>query len=209
VRNRMWRFCARTAVAITATAVTLGGAVAIASPATAADLPAVEVTNGEFEIILPGAGAGAQMAQEAVKGSTGFGSLTNVTVESEGFDLEGEINGRLRTYDFRSIWEVYNLSQSSGISVLIPIFSSKSNSTELKETFRREQEVELNLNISFRIKAADMQGVSRLKIGFQILRLEFEGDIKDFMVLNGASGGAQDQDSDFVPIDMDVDFQPI
>jgi len=55
------------------------------------------------------------------------------------------------------------------------------------------------------VSAAALRGVSTLRIGFETLRLNFNGTTKDFTVVNGASGGAKDQNNNDVP----VDFEPV
>jgi hypothetical protein len=208
VRNRMWRFCARTVVATTVTAVTLGGgALAFASPASAAVPPIIKVTNGEFEIVLPDGGVGTLAAEDDVTGSTGFGALVDIVIQPGDFDLEGEIHGTLRTYDFRSMWEVYTLDPSDGLDRWIDSFRSDSGQEVLKETLRQELELEVTIHLTFRVAAADLDGVARLRIGFDVLRLEFESDTKDFMILNEAGGGAKDQDGNDVPVDMELDVE--
>ena len=131
--------------------------------------------------------------------------MQNIVIQSQGFDLEGRIQGRLRTYNFKSLWQVYNLPSSSGWKVWSVSFKKDSSQSVLKETFRQEQLIDVNIDITFRVSAAALHGVSTLRIGFETLRLQLNGTTKDFTVVNGASGGAKDQDGDDVPID----FEPI
>jgi hypothetical protein len=210
MRNRVWRVFARTTVAITASVVALaaGGALAVASPAQAAGSSSstvLDVTNGQFNVILSNASVGRLAVEDNITAFHGFSSLQNIVIQSQGFDLEGRIQGRLRTYNFKSLWQVYNLPSSSGWKVWSLSFKKDTSQSVLKETFRQEQLIDVNIDITFRVSAAALHGVSTLRIGFETLRLQLDGTTKDFTVVNGASGGAKDQDGDDVPID----FEPI
>lgn len=211
MRNHVWRVFARTAVAITAGVMALaaGGALAVASPANAAagssSSSVIDVTNGQFNVILSNARVGRLAAEDNVTAFHGFSSLQNIVIQSQGFDLEGRIHGTLRTYNFKSLWQVYNLPSSSGWKVWSVSFKKDTSQSVLKETLRQEQLIDVNIDITFKVSAAALQGVSTLRIGFETLRLQLDGTTKDFTVVNGASGGAKDQNGGDVPID----FEPI
>jgi hypothetical protein len=210
MRNHVWRVFARTAVAITAGVVAFaaGGALAVASPANAAGSSSssvIDVTNGQFNVILSNARVGRLAAEDNVTAFHGFSSLQNIVIQSQGFDLEGRIHGTLRTYNFKSLWQVYNLPSSSGWKVWSVSFKKDTSQSVLKETLRQEQLIDVNIDITFKVSAAALHGVSTLRIGFETLRLQLDGTTKDFTVVNGASGGAKDQNGGDVPID----FEPI
>ena len=210
MRNRVWRVWARTAVAITASVVAFaaGGALAVTSPASAAGSSSssvIDVTNGPFNVILSNARVGKLAAEDSVTAFHGFSTIQNITIQSQGFDLEGRIQGTLRSYNFMSLWQVYNLPSSTGWKVWSLSFKKDTSQSVLKETFRREQLIDVNIDITFRVSAAALNGVSTLRIGFETRRLQLDGTTKDFTVVNGASGGAKDQDGDDIPID----FEPI
>jgi hypothetical protein len=209
MRNRLWKACARTAVAVTAGVVALaGGTLAAAGPASAAGSPSssvINVSNGQFSVILPNARVGKLAAADNLTAFHGFSSLKSVTIQSQGFDLEGRITGRLRSYDFKSLWQVYNLPSSSSWGVWVVRFKQDHNQSVLKETFHQEQLIDVNIDIKFKVSAAALHGVSTLRIGFETLRLQLNGTTKDFTVVNGASGGAKDQNNNDIP----VDFEPV
>ncbi|MFI7547471.1 hypothetical protein [Actinoplanes sp. NPDC049599] len=211
MRNRVWKVCARTAVAMTASiaAFATAGVLAVAGPAGAVGSSSppsssvIDVTNGEFTVILPNTRVGKLAAEDNITAFHGFSALQNITIQSQGFDLEGRIQGRLRTYNFRSLWQVYNLPASSGWKVWALSFKKDASQSVLKETFRQEQLIDVTIDITFRVSAAALHGVSTLRIGFETLRLQLNGTTKDFTVVNGASGGAKDQDGDDVPVDFE------
>ncbi|MBM2620507.1 hypothetical protein JIG36_33860 [Actinoplanes sp. LDG1-06] len=211
MRNRVWKVCARTVVALTASvaAFATAGVLAVAAPAAASGSSSssvIDVTNGQFSVILSNPKVGRlAAAEDNITAFHGFSSLQNIVIQSQGFDLEGRIQGTLRTYNFRSLWQVYNLPSSSGWKVWALSFKKDTSQSVLKETFRSEQLIDVAIDIRFKVSAAALHGVSTLRIGFETLRLQLNGTTKDFTVVNGASGGAKDQDGDDVP----VDFEPL
>ncbi|WP_340682740.1 hypothetical protein LCL61_29295 [Amycolatopsis coloradensis] len=212
--NRAWKVCARTAVAIAVSAMALvaGGTVASASPVGAVDVSrssTIDVTHRQFDLILPDARAGrptgALAAADEVTAFHGFSTFRSIKIQSVGFDLEGRIQGKLRSHNFKSLWQVYNLPSSSSWKVWVASFKRDTSQSVLKETLRDEQLIDINIDIKFKVSAAALQGVSTLRIGFETLRLNSNGTTKDFTVVNGASGGAKDQNNNDVP----VDFEPV
>ncbi|GGQ61344.1 hypothetical protein [Couchioplanes azureus] len=213
MHDRAWKIRARAAVAVAAGVLALvaGGAQAAASPAGAADSsssPAIQITQSPFELVLPGAQAGKSAkvpADGSVTAFHGFSTFRSIKIESQGFDLEGRIQGRLRSHNFESLWQVYNLPSSSGWNLWVLKFKQDTSQSVLKETFHREELIDVNIDIRFRVSAAALRNVSTLRIGFETLRLELDGETKDFTVVNGASGGGRDQNGNEVP----VDFEPV
>ncbi|BCY13376.1 hypothetical protein [Actinoplanes sp. L3-i22] len=211
MRRRMWKTWARTAMAITVSvaAFAAGGALALTGPAGAVgttgrtDSSVIDVTNGDFKVILSNSKVARLAAADQITAFHGFSSLQNLVIQSQGFDLEGRIQGTLRTYDFKSLWTVYNLPSSSGWKVWALSFKKDTSQSVLKETFRSEQLIDVNIDIKFKVSAAALNGVSTLRIGFETLRLQLDGTTKDFTVVNGASGGAKDQNNGDVPVDFE------
>jgi hypothetical protein len=206
--NRAWKVCTRAAVAIAVSVMTLttGTAVASAGPVGAPSSSAIDVTHGRFDLVLPDARAGrSTTAADEVTAFHGFSTFQSLTIQSQGFDIEGRIQGRLRSYNFKSLWQVYNLPSSSGWKVWVLSFKKDTSQSVLKETFRSEQLIDVTIDIKFKVSAANLRGVSTLRIGFETLRLNFDGTTKDFTVVNGDSGGAKDQNNNDVP----VDFEPV
>jgi len=206
--NRAWKACTRAAVAIAVSVMTLatGATVASAAPAGAAapNSSAIDVTHGRFDVILPAARTTRTPADE-VTAFHGFSTFQSLTIQSQGFDLEGRIQGRLRSYNYKALWQVYNLPSSSGWKVWVVSFKKDTSQSVLKQTYLSEQLIDVNIDIKFKVSAANLRGVSTLRIGFETLRLNFNGTTKDFTVINGASGGAKDQNNNDVP----VDFEPV
>jgi hypothetical protein len=213
MRIRAWSSRARHAVAIAASvvAVSAGTTLAVAGPAAAAgsaSAPAIGVSHGAFTAISPHARAGVAgtaLAADSVAASHGFSTFKSIKIQSQGFDLEGTIQGTLRSHNFESLWQVYNLPKSAGWKVWSVSFKKDKSQSVLKETFHQEELIDITINIKFKVSAAALHGVSTLKIGFETLRLQLDGETKDFTVVNDESGGGRDQNNNEVPID----FEPI
>ncbi|MFD2467765.1 hypothetical protein [Amycolatopsis silviterrae] len=207
MNNRAWKACTRAALAVAVSFLTMATVATAASAApsgavSASRSPAIAVTHGRFDLL--GAGR-AVAADDQVTAFHGFSTFRTLVIQSQGFDLEGRIQGKLRTYDFRAIYQVYNLPSSSGWKVWSLSFKRDKSQSVLKETFRSEQLIDVDVDIKFKVSAANLRGVSTLRIGFETLRLALNGTTKDFTVVNGASGGGKDQDNNDVP----VDFEPV
>jgi hypothetical protein len=211
--NRAWKMCARAAVAIAASvmAVAAGGALVAgsASAAGSSSSPAIDITQDPFSLILPNGRVGnspkALAAADAVTAAHGFSTFKSIKIQSQGFDIEGTIKGTLRSHNFVSLWQVYNLPKSSGWKVWSVSFKKDTSQSVLKETFHQEELIDLTIDIKFKVSAAALNGVSTLRIGFETLRLQLDGQTKDFTVVNEDSGGAKDQNGGDIPIE----FEPI
>ena len=205
--NRAWKVCTRAVVAIAIGAMTVGVGGNVASAAPAAGAPsssAIDVSHGRFTPVLPDSRTDRIPADE-VTAFHGFSTFQSLTIQSQGFDLEGRIQGRLRSYNYKALWQVYNLPSSSGWKVWVVSFKKDTSQSVLKQTYLSEQLIDVTIDIKFKVSAANLRGVSTLRIGFETLRLNFNGTTKDFTVVNGASGGGKDQNNNDVP----VDFEPV
>jgi hypothetical protein len=191
---------------------TPASAAVVANPASAAgssSSPTIDVTHGQFNLIVPNARVGnstrALAIENPVTAFHGFSSFQSITIQSQGFDLEGRITGRLRSHNYEAIYQVYNLPRASKWDLWGISFKKDTTQSALKQTWGASQLVDLNIDLSFRVAAADLTGVSTLRIGFETLRLTLNGETKDFTVVNGASGSAMDQSGNEIP----VEFEPI
>jgi hypothetical protein len=189
---------------------TPAGAAVVAGPAGAAGTsssPTIAVTHGQFNVIVPNAPVGKSARALAVENPItafhGFSSLQSVTITSQGFDLEGRITGTLRSHNYEAIYQVYNLPKSSKWDLWGVSFKKDTSQSALKLTWANSQPVDLNIDISFRVKAADLRGVSTLRIGFETLRLNLNGQTKDFTVVNAPSGSAMDQGGNEIPVEFE------
>ncbi|WP_406631439.1 hypothetical protein [Amycolatopsis sp. WGS_07] len=205
--NRAWKACTRAALAAAVSFMALAAVATSASAAppravSAAHSPAIAVSHGRFDLV--GANR-AVAADDQVTAFHGFSTFRTLVIQSQGFDLEGRIQGKLRSYDFRAIYQVYQLPSSSGWKVWALSFKRDKTQSVLKETFRSEQLIDVDVDIKFKVSSANLRGVSTLRIGFETLRLSLDGTTKDFTVVNGASGGGKDQNNNDVP----VDFEPV
>lgn len=207
MRKRTWRITAGMTVAIAASIVTVlaGGAQAIASPATITPISQAPLSPVVSSLQLRTSNGYSVTADAGVTAFHGFSTFKGIKIESRGVDIDGYITGKLRSYSFESLWKVYNLPKSSGWSVWVLNFKQDKSQSVLKETFRKEELQDIDVNMHFVVKADALRNVSFLRLGFETLRLQLDGQTKDFTVVNSASGGAQDQSGNNIP----VDFQPV
>jgi hypothetical protein len=178
-----------------------GGTPAAGRPAGS---PMINVTTGQFTPPRSNAPAEKLAATPTVTASHNFSSIQGITIQSQGIDLEGTIKIKIRTYDYKVLWRVYNLPCSSSWNVWVGRFSRDSSRSALKKALETETSVDIDIEIRFRVAASALNGVSTLRIGFETLQLQHDGTAKDFPVVNPASGGAKDQNDNAIP----VDFEP-
>jgi hypothetical protein len=197
----------RNAVAVAAGVLALaGGTLTGASPASAASPSSstvINVTNDGFTILLSNGRIANRAAAENVTAFHGFSSFKNIVIQSQGFDLEGTIRGTIRTHDYRAIYNVYNVPYSAGFSVWGTRFKADASRGVLKKTFEDSNTISLAIDMKFKVSAANLRGVSSLRVGFETLRLQVNGTTKDFSVVNGESGGAKDQNNNDIPVDFE------
>jgi hypothetical protein len=135
----------------------------------------------------------------------GFSTFKGIKIESQGFDVEGTLKGRVRSYNFRKLYEVYNLPSSSNWSLWALKFKSDTSQSVLKQTFQDSDLEDIAIDMRFSAKANALGGVTFLRVGFETIKLRLEGVEKNFTVANPASGGGRDEDGNEIP----VDFEPI
>ncbi len=82
-------------------------------------------------------------------------------------------------------------------------FKADASRSVLKKTFEESNTVDVVIDIKFKVSAANLNGVSTLRVGFETLRLQVAGTTKDFTVVNGESGGAKDQNNNDIPVDFE------
>ncbi|GIE79301.1 hypothetical protein Aph02nite_52510 [Actinoplanes philippinensis] len=194
-------------MAVTAGVLALaGGTLTAASPASAASASGssiINVTNDGFTILLPDSRGGRFAAAENVTAFHGFSGFKNIVIQSQGFDLEGTIRGTITTHDYKALYNVYNLPYSAGFSIWGARFKADASRSVLKKTFEESNTISVAIDIKFKVSAANLRGVSTLRIGFETLRLQVDGTTKDFTVVNGDSGGAKDQNNNDIPVDFE------
>jgi hypothetical protein len=194
-------------VAVTAGVLALaGGSLVATSPASAASSSSssiINVTNEGFTILLSKDRAGRLAATENVTAFHGFSSFKSIVIQSQGFDLEGTIKGKIRTHDYKALYNVYNLPYSAGFSLWGAKFRADASRSVLKKTFEESNTIDVDVDIKFKVSAANLNGVSKLRVGFETLRLVVDGTTKDFTVINGESGSGKDQDNNDIPVDFE------
>jgi hypothetical protein len=129
-----------------------------------------------------------------------------ITVQGSGVIAKGNINGSLMTYDFKALYDVYNLKQTESAKYWFIPYSKDTSHDELKETFESSKRLTTNYNVDFTIQGNDY-GISSVFITFEVIRLVLNGETKDYVVTNPASTGANNADGstyqgEFKPIEQ-------
>jgi hypothetical protein len=133
----------------------------------------------------------------------GFSTFKGVRIESQGFDVEGTIKGRLKTHNFTNLYQVYNLPRSSGWKLWALEYKRDKSQSVLKPTFQGEHLEDFEINMKFRAPANALGGVNFLRVGFETIKLRLNGEEKSFTVTNPASGSAKDEEGNEVPVDFE------
>lgn len=172
------------------------GTLAVAGQPAAAGAPVIEV--------ITGAPAGGLVAASTVTASHSFRSFRAITIKSQGVDIEGTVKIQVRTFDYRILWQVYNLPSMSGWNEWVGKFSQDSSHTAVKQAIQTDVMIDIDVEIKFKVAASALEGVSTLRVGFETLLLQLDGTAMAFPVVNTASGGAKDQNNRTIP----VEFEP-
>jgi hypothetical protein len=135
----------------------------------------------------------------------GFSAFKGIKIESQGFDVEGTLKGRVRTHNFVKLYQVYNLPKSSGWKLWALEFKKDKSQSVLRQTFQEEDQVDLAIDMKFSAPANALGGVTFLRVGFETIKLKLGGVEKSFTVVNPDSGGGRDEEGN----EIDVEFEEI
>ncbi|MEM7218011.1 MAG: hypothetical protein AAF515_06570 [Pseudomonadota bacterium] len=116
-----------------------------------------------------------------------------ITVQGSGVTGQGEVSGSLVTYDYKALYDVYNLKQSDHRKYWFVSYSKDTSHDELKKTFEKSKTLTTNYDFKFTIQGNDY-GVNSVFITLEVIRLEMDGVTKDFVVNNSSSLGANNAD---------------
>lgn len=135
----------------------------------------------------------------------GFSTFKGVAVTGEGADIEGILRGTLKSYNFKRLYQVYHLKGSESWKVWVAEFKKDTTQSQLKQVFNDEQMENIDVEMKYTIRANYLRGVSRVRVGFETIKLKLNGTEKNFTIANPASGSAKDQNGQDIP----VDFKPV
>lgn len=156
-----------------------------------------------FALIVPTIGPKARLAAaehdkiecyQGNKATNNFG----ISVEGAGAWAKGHIKGTLEAYDYKALYQVYNLKDSESANYWFISYSKTTSHDELKKVFEDSKTVKTNYDLEFEIQGNDY-GISAVYITYQVIRLALNGQTKDYVVTNPASSGAMLPDGNQYP----------
>ncbi|VTR97895.1 unnamed protein product [Gemmata massiliana] len=143
---------------------------------------------------LPAGGALALSGQEhdKIECYQGTQAVNNygISVVGAGSWAKGKIGGSITAYDYRALYQVYNLKEGEAANYWFIKYSKEKNHDELKKTFENSTTVTTKYALEFEIQGNDW-GVNAVYITYQVIRLVLNGVTKDYVVTNPPSSGAQ------------------
>lgn len=116
-----------------------------------------------------------------------------ITVEGSGVTAHGEISGSLTTYDYKALYQVYNLKTTESADYWFIHYSKDTSQDQLQKTFEHSETLTTNYDVKFDIQGNDY-GVESVFITFQVIRIVINGVTKDFVVTAPAAAGANNAD---------------
>jgi hypothetical protein len=122
---------------------------------------------------------------------SGVKSVKNygITVQGSGSFARGQISGSLTTYDYKALYKVYGLTDSESANYWFISYKKERKHDELKQVFAHSETLTTNYNVDFQIQGNDY-GINSVFITFQVIRLQLNGQTKDYVVSNSNSAGA-------------------
>jgi mRNA-degrading endonuclease HigB of HigAB toxin-antitoxin module len=121
-----------------------------------------------------------------------------VSVQGSGAWAKGKIKGKITTYDYKALYQIYNLKDTESANYWFVSYSKSTSHDELKKTFESSKTVTTDYELEFEISGNDY-GISSVFITYQVIRLQLAGQTKDFVVTNPPSSGASLPDGSKYP----------
>ncbi|MBL7703457.1 MAG: hypothetical protein JNM14_14495 [Ferruginibacter sp.] len=114
-----------------------------------------------------------------------------ITVQGSGASAQGHITGSLTTYDYKALYQVYNLKESESANYWFINYSKDTSHDELKKVAESSETATANYDLTFTLQGNDY-GITSVFITYQVIRLVINGVTRDYVVTNNASSGAVD-----------------
>lgn len=121
-----------------------------------------------------------------------------ISVVGSGAWASGSMKGTIEAYDYKAIYEKYNLQESKSAGIWFAKFREEKSHDELKKTFEESHKVNLDYKLDFSIQGNDY-GINSVFICYEVIRLVVNGVTKDFVVTNPASSSAISPDGSTYP----------
>ncbi|WP_437561146.1 hypothetical protein [Sorangium sp. So ce542] len=144
--------------------------------------------------------ASADDTQDKVEAYTGVRRAQNygITVGGSGAWARGHISGVIKCYDYRALYNVYQLNQNKAMKFWIFRYRKDVTQSELKKTFETSQEGNINYDLDFIIQGNNYS-IGSVFVTYETIRLRYRGQTKDFVVINKQSAGATTPDGSPYP----------
>ncbi len=121
-----------------------------------------------------------------------------ITAHGSGTWVKGTIKGSLEAYDYKAIYDVYNLKETESSNYWFVNYRNEKSHDALVKTFEDSHKVTLNYDLSFMIQGNDYD-INSVYICYEVIRLVVNGVTKDFVVTNPASSSALSPDGSTYP----------
>lgn len=131
---------------------------------------------------------------------TGNKAIKNygITAQGSGTWVHGEVKGTMTGYDYKAIYQVYNIPSSKSAGWWVFKYSKDTSHSELKKVFEETRLVDLDYSLEFEIQGNDY-GINAVFITYEVIRITYNGMTKDFVVTNNDSAGAKTPEGDNYP----------
>jgi hypothetical protein len=129
-----------------------------------------------------------------VKVEKGMSQLKSVEIGAvgPGAEIEGKMKGKITSYDYKALYKIYNLKDDQSVDVWIFNYKNDKTRSELKKVNESSDKLETDVDLKFKVKGND-KGISKVWIGFAVLRVTTDTTTKDYSVTNKNSAGATDE----------------
>jgi hypothetical protein len=112
-----------------------------------------------------------------------------VAVQGSGAKAKGKISGSYTGYDYRAVYQVYNLPSSRSAKYWFITYSKSTSTSELRLVNEQSNTTTLNYELEFELQGND-SGIASVYIYYETIRLKINGQTKDYTVTNPQSSGA-------------------
>src|SRR5512135_2156005 len=129
-----------------------------------------------------------------------------VAVVGSGAKAKGRISGSYVGYDYKAVYQVYNLPSTYSAKYWFITYSRSSSTSELKKVNEESHTTSLSYDLEFELQGND-HGITSVFIYYETIRLKINGQTKDYVVTNPQSSGAVSPDGSpypggFTPIEQ-------
>ena len=125
-------------------------------------------------------------------------SSYGITVQGPGAWASGHIEGSMTGYDYKAIYEVYTLEDSISAGAWVFKYQIETSHDELKKVFEEVRTVNLDYDLKFQIQGNNY-GISSVFVTYEVIRMVYKGETRDFVVTNNESAGAKTPAGDDYP----------